>query len=73
MLKANQTLDFTSSLNINRNIHDAEKLIFTHTPGSMNRFRKNYFLLLGNPIYTSAIRGQGNDTLMSPYSLVNQF
>jgi len=71
-LKANQTLNFTTNLSINRNIHDAGKLFFTHMVGSMNRFRQNYFLLHGNPIYTSAIRGQGSDTLMTPYSLVNQ-
>ena len=71
-LKANQTLNFTTNLNINRNIHDAGKLLFTHTPESMIRFRKNYFLFPGNPIYNSAICGQGSDTLIAPYSLVNQ-
>ena len=72
-LKANQTLNFTTNLNINRNIHDAGKLLFTHTPGSMNCLRQNYFLLHGNPIYTTVIPGQGSNTLMAPYSLVNQF
>jgi hypothetical protein len=38
----------------------------------MIRIRKNYFLLPGNPIYTSAICEQDNDILMAPYSLVNQ-
>jgi len=72
-LKSNQTLKFTTNLSINRNIHDAGKLLFTHTPGSMNRFWQNYFLLHGNPIYTTAILGKGSNTLMAPYSLVNQF
>ena len=72
-VKSNQTQNFTTNLSINRNIHDAEKLLFTHTPGSMNSFRKkNYFLLPDNPVYTSAIRGQDIHTLMAPYSLVNQ-
>ena len=72
-VKSNQTQNFTTNLSINRNIHDAGKLFFTHTPGSMNRFRQNYFLLHGNQIYTSAIRGQVSDTLMAPFSLVNHF
>jgi len=32
-LKANQTLNFTTNLSINRNIHDVGKLLFTHTSG----------------------------------------
>ena len=36
-LKAYQNLNFTTNLNINRDIHDAGKIHFTHTLGSMNR------------------------------------
>ena len=42
-VKSNQTQNFTTNLSINCNIHDAEKLLFTHTPGSMNRFRQTTF------------------------------
>ena len=52
-LKANQILNFTTNLSINRNNHDAGKLLFTHTPGSMNSFRPNYFLLHGNLWFTT--------------------